>query len=260
MRRTCCRPSVVRACQRSYLACMASQLSGVRPSAFDSRRAISGLTPLRPLSRRANVEAATFSFSDNSRPLTPCGSRYTPLINSPGCGGLCMLVIVFIIKYVCVTVFKFKRKSPVAINGNRPATSFRPTKGVQTKPRNVHIAYDGRSIQRRQLKAQSFCMRRLNAGSGATLVEFSQALVPERFNHRKIIPCCATRYGGGGVRIGLGYLTLGCPIPGGSGIRRRDKTFFRLGYRIELPAGHVVNPTISAAVPFDRVACRAIVS
>ena len=43
------------ACQRSWLSCMANQLSGDRPSAFDRRNAISGLTALRSATTRAKV-------------------------------------------------------------------------------------------------------------------------------------------------------------------------------------------------------------
>ena len=47
---------------------MASQLSGDRPSAFESRNAISGLMPLVPASTRLSVEAATPSFTASARP------------------------------------------------------------------------------------------------------------------------------------------------------------------------------------------------
>src|SRR6056297_2082897 len=50
------------ACQRSWLSCRASQLSGERPSAFDNRNAISGLTPLRPCRMRLRVDGDTPSF------------------------------------------------------------------------------------------------------------------------------------------------------------------------------------------------------
>lgn len=45
--------------------------SGLRPSAFDSRKAMSGVTRLLPLSTRLKVDAATSRRLANSRPLTP---------------------------------------------------------------------------------------------------------------------------------------------------------------------------------------------
>jgi len=62
---------VWRASQRSCASCIASQLSGLRPSAFDSRKAMSGVTRLLPLSTRLKVDAATSRRLANSRPLTP---------------------------------------------------------------------------------------------------------------------------------------------------------------------------------------------
>jgi hypothetical protein len=46
---------------------MASQLSAVRPSALESRSAISGVIRLVPLRMRLRVEAATSSFSDSAQ-------------------------------------------------------------------------------------------------------------------------------------------------------------------------------------------------
>ena len=52
---------------------MASQLSGDRPSAFDRRNAISGLTALCSATTRASVEAATPKLSVNDRILISKG-------------------------------------------------------------------------------------------------------------------------------------------------------------------------------------------
>ena len=86
------------------MSCMASQLSGDLPIAFDRRKAISGLTELRSRTTRAKVEAATPIFSANDLILMSNGSIYVTRINSPGCGGLCirpmtpdLLVIVLIV-------------------------------------------------------------------------------------------------------------------------------------------------------------------
>lgn len=59
------------ATQRSWLSCMASQLSGERPMALERRSAMSGVTRLVPLSTRLSVEAATSSLAASSRPLMP---------------------------------------------------------------------------------------------------------------------------------------------------------------------------------------------
>ena len=71
---------------------MASQLSEVRPNAFERRNAISGLTALLPFNTRLNVEVATPRVVASSRPLMSLGSSYTELMNLPGCGGLCIVI------------------------------------------------------------------------------------------------------------------------------------------------------------------------
>src|ERR1035437_5968640 len=71
---------------------MASQLSGERPRALDRRSAISGLTPLVPLSTRFSVDAATPRLTASCRPVRPFGSRYTAVMNAPGWGGLCIAI------------------------------------------------------------------------------------------------------------------------------------------------------------------------
>lgn len=57
------------ACHRLYASCIASQLSGERPSVLESRSAISGETLFSALTRRLNVEGETFSFSATLREL-----------------------------------------------------------------------------------------------------------------------------------------------------------------------------------------------
>jgi hypothetical protein len=52
---------------------MANQLSGERPSATGSRKAISGVTRLVPFKTRLRGEGATPSFSASARPLMPFG-------------------------------------------------------------------------------------------------------------------------------------------------------------------------------------------
>ena len=174
---------------------MASQLSGDLPSALESRKAISGLTPLRPLSNLPRVEAATSNLSDNSLPVIPFGIRYTSETNSPGCGGLCMLVIVFIIQNKNVSSREFKCEAPISVDRDRPATIRGAPQWVQAKARNVHISDDGRSIKCCQLHAKSSNVRRLNPCCRTAFKKLAQALVLERPNHFAIIACCATRYG-----------------------------------------------------------------
>ena len=84
--------TVSRATHRSYISCIASQLSGARPRTFERRKAISGLMPLFPFSNRDSVEGETPRFDASWRELMPKGSRYTSRMNSPGCGGLCIVI------------------------------------------------------------------------------------------------------------------------------------------------------------------------
>lgn len=67
---------------------MANPLSGDLPKVLDNRSAIFELTLLFPLINRLNVDGETLSFSAIVRSLISKGSKYTSLINSPGCGGL----------------------------------------------------------------------------------------------------------------------------------------------------------------------------
>ncbi len=60
------------------MSCIASQLSGVRPSTLESRRAISGLIPLSPFSTRDKVEGEPPRFTASWRELMLKGPD-TPL-------------------------------------------------------------------------------------------------------------------------------------------------------------------------------------
>jgi len=51
--------TLLRTRHKSYWSCIASQLSGDRPSAFDRRKAISGDTLLQPFNSRVRVDAET---------------------------------------------------------------------------------------------------------------------------------------------------------------------------------------------------------
>ncbi len=120
---------------------MASQLSGVRPNAFERRKAISGLTALLPFNTRLNVEAATPSVVASSRPpLMSLGSRYTELMNSPGCGGYALpSVIILVIQDVRMPIPEFKRQPPVSIDPNRPTTYFLALERM--KPKSPRFSY-----------------------------------------------------------------------------------------------------------------------
>ena len=71
---------------------MASQLSGLRHSAFDRRKAISGEILLSPFNSLLSVEGDTLRLWATFLTLSPKGVIYTSLINSPGCGGLCIAI------------------------------------------------------------------------------------------------------------------------------------------------------------------------
>ena len=66
---------------------MASQLSGVRPNAFERRKAISGLTPLLPFNTRLNVEVATGQDYVTPSPVVSIKGRVRP--DRLRAGGFC---------------------------------------------------------------------------------------------------------------------------------------------------------------------------
>ncbi len=68
------------------------QLSGVRPSTCDNLSAISGEMLLVPFNSLVKVEGETFRFFATFLELRAKGSRYTSRMNSPGWGGLYMLI------------------------------------------------------------------------------------------------------------------------------------------------------------------------
>ncbi len=128
------------------MSCMASQLSGDLPIAFDRRKAISGLTELRSRTTRAKVEAATPIFSANDLILMSNGSIYVTRINSPGCGGLCirpmvpgLSVIVLIVNENGILALERKRQSPVSAHPNRPMTFLVALQWMELPARHIHV-------------------------------------------------------------------------------------------------------------------------
>jgi hypothetical protein len=71
---------------------MASQLSGLLPKTLERRSAISGDTLLSPLIKRVKVEGDIFRFVAAFLDVIPFGVRYRSLINSPGWGGLNIVI------------------------------------------------------------------------------------------------------------------------------------------------------------------------
>src|SRR4030081_823903 len=89
---TGCRPRL--ACQRSYLDCIFIQSSAEVPKAADSRRAILAEIPALPLSTRDKVtrEIRRCAAAADTG-MSPRYSRRT----RPGCGGLCMCILLAVI-------------------------------------------------------------------------------------------------------------------------------------------------------------------
>lgn len=64
---------------------------------------------------------------------------------------------------------------------------------MEAESRDVHVLDRLGGLERRQLHAQTFRMRGLNAGQAPRLIELPQPFVPERLDHERSIACCASR-------------------------------------------------------------------
>jgi hypothetical protein len=110
------------ACHKSYCICSPNQRSALVPSPFDRRTAISALTPALPFKTADKDWRVTPSRVATSIKVSVSGkySRNT----SPGCGGLCILliltsVIVQVVNQLGIRTDKSKNDAPNSIHGNR---------------------------------------------------------------------------------------------------------------------------------------------
>jgi hypothetical protein len=79
--------------QRSYSICWAIQLWGVVSKAIESRRAISGDMPVWPFKSSDSAFRLTPSALAAPEIDRPSGFRQSSRIISPGCGGLCIILL-----------------------------------------------------------------------------------------------------------------------------------------------------------------------
>ena len=169
-----------RACHRSKLCCMASQLSGLRPSAIDRRSANSGLTARSRRTTRASVEGGTSSRDANRRTLTSSGARYSVEMNSPGCGGLCM----------AINGSPRSRdpghrgsepegQPPVSAHSDRPVSEPIALQRVQAIARHMEVVDRASRLERSELRAQFDSMVSADSGCISGLEEYSRALCVE---------------------------------------------------------------------------------
>src|SRR5688572_15051540 len=92
-----------------------------------------------------------------------------------------------------MSVLKLESQAPVAIHPYRPTIPLRSLQRVQPKPWNVHVLDRLRRIQCRQKHAEPLGVMGLNACRAPRPKEPAESLVPERLDHLRSIPCCASR-------------------------------------------------------------------
>ena len=162
--RLCC------VCQRSYCNCCVSQLSGLPPNASDSRMAISGDMPRRPLSSRESV------LRDTASPLRRFGDRQAEGIEAlapdEGAGmgrvvhehGRCLsLMVVQIVDIGGVAVLEAEDRAPVGAHRHRPEPGIFPLQPVEPEAGQVHVVRDARRIESDQDVAHGLAVLRVDA-------------------------------------------------------------------------------------------------
>lgn len=115
------------ACHKSYCVCWFIQLSELVPNAIDSRTAISGLMPARPLSRAESVLRLMPSAAAASVTESSSGSRQSLRMISPGWGGYASSwatsVIIHVINIHGIFALKPESNTPVGTYSYRPGTA-----------------------------------------------------------------------------------------------------------------------------------------
>ena len=102
-------------------------------------------------------------------------------------------MVVLVIDYIGVAIRKFEGYSPISIYPNRPAQWLETFELVEPKSRDVHIVNGPGGVQSCKLYSEPTLMLWLDAGSSAPQEELLNSLVLERFDHIRILACCAAR-------------------------------------------------------------------
>lgn len=165
---------------------MAYQLPGVVPKAFDSRKSMSALTAAEPFNTRDNATRVTPNrFAASVTVISVSHSRST----SPGCGGLCMvammfaLVIVLIVHKYRVAILEGEGQAPVAADPYSPMVGKPAVQRVQLPTGRGHVARGARCVQTCQLQAQARGVFGLYARSLASAEKGFDAFMPEGSDH-----------------------------------------------------------------------------
>src|SRR5438046_724583 len=168
---------------------MRSHDSGEPPSAAASRIAISALTAARPFTTRESATRDTPSLRANS--LTLSSARTLSRSTSPGCGGLCILlisssVIVHVIDEHRMLVVERENQPPVAAHRNRPRALRRTLQRVKAPAGQIQVCRPARRIESTKLQAKLRRVRRLDPGLAAVQKEALQPFVAEAADHCRV--------------------------------------------------------------------------
>lgn len=135
------RSTLCRATHKSCASCIANQLSGERPSAFDNRKA------LQRYLARAREDAAQDGGGDveldgKLAAADAVGFEVDVGDELTGVGRMVLRhsVVILVIQYVNVAILELERESPVSVDGDRPAPRRRTFKGMETKAGDIVLA------------------------------------------------------------------------------------------------------------------------
>ncbi len=153
---------------------------------MDSRTAISGLMPARPLRMPESVLRLTPSDRAVSVTFSPNGSRHKLLSTSPGCGGLCIFIVASVVVLIVDTLNIFpsanERDSPVAAHFHRPRAFSLAAQLVKVQAGQVHVACGCRYIQPAEDQSKPVSVLRLNARPGSGGKEPFESFMSKSFD------------------------------------------------------------------------------
>src|ERR1022692_4726455 len=143
--------------------------------------------PAFPLTTREIAARVIFSFSANAVTLMPPSARNTVSARiSPGCGGLCIALIVnlssmiiFVVHYNRIAVVEGICDPPISIHRHRPPSGHCALECMPAPAGQIHIARQFGRIQYAQLKPQFLGMRRLDPGFRSSPVELLYSRMPK---------------------------------------------------------------------------------
>lgn len=175
-----------RACQRSHCVCRPSQCSGVVPSHAERRSAILAVMPALPFSRLESVTRLICRACAACVTLTSGGSHSRN--TSPGCGGLCILLmfvplmVVLIIDEDRIGAVERGRQAPIAVHPDHPVPGKIALQRMQSPGRRMHVLRAARLIQRTGRDAQPGRVMRLDSAFAAFGEKRCRTFVPKGFD------------------------------------------------------------------------------